>query len=97
MKRNLSRWTYVFGSALALGHVIIYSTIMSRHFEGSWGGFLISMVDFPASILALLLSNVPGIRTDYILLVCGTAWWFYIGVLIAKLFTFISAKTRKGC
>jgi hypothetical protein len=55
------------------------------------------MVDFPASILALLLSNVPGIRTDYILLVCGTAWWFYIGVLIAKLFTFISAKTRKGC
>jgi len=68
---------------------------MSRHFEGSWGGFLIFQVGFPSSVLALLLSNALGIRTDYTLLVCGTAWWFCIGVLIAKLFTFISAKTRK--
>jgi hypothetical protein len=68
---------------------------MSRHFEGGWGGFPIFLVDLPASFIALLLSNVLGIRTEYVLLVVGTAWWFCIGMLIAKLFTWLSTKTRK--
>jgi len=83
------------GSALALGHAVFYFTVMSRHFEGSWGGFLIFLVDFPASVLVLLLSNALGIRTDYALLAGGTAWWFCIGILIAKLFTFISKRVSR--
>jgi hypothetical protein len=67
---------------------------MSRRFEGSWGGFLIFLVDLPVSVPALLLSNVLVIRTEYVLLVVGTAWWFCIGVLISKLFTWLSTKPK---
>jgi hypothetical protein len=83
------------GSALALGHAVFYFIIMSRHYEGSWGGFLIYLVDFPASVLVLLLSNALGIRTPYALLAGGTAWWFCIGILITKLLCF-SRKEFQG-
>jgi hypothetical protein len=83
------------GSALALSHVILFFAIMSRHYEGSWGGFLIFLVDFPGSILPLLLSNALGIGNLHPLLVFGTVWWFCIGILISKAFTFFSAKVEK--
>src|SRR5260370_13994356 len=92
VKRNPSRPAYILGSALALGHAVFYFTIMSTQFEGSWGGFLIFLVDLPASLLVLLLSNAFGIRTAYALLTGGTVWWFCIGILVAKLFTFFSKR-----
>jgi len=83
------------GSALALGHAVFYFTVMSRHYEGSWGEFLIFLVDLPASFPVLFLSNALGIRTDYALLAGGTVWWFCLGIMIAKLFTFISKRVSR--
>src|SRR5262249_54736051 len=96
VKQNLPRLAYVSSSALALSHVVFCFWVLGRHFEGSWGGFLIFLVDLPASVLALLISNIFGIRTDYVLLVVGTAWWFGVGTLLSMLLTWLSAKARKN-
>lgn len=73
------------GKAFAVAHVIFYVAVLSQHYEGSWGGFLIFIVDFPVSFL--LLTPLP-VSTDvamFIMLIAGTIWWFFIGVLLAPL------------
>jgi hypothetical protein len=75
--------------------VLFYVFVMNRHFEGSWGGFFIFLVDFPASLPALLVSNVLRIRTDYVLLVLGTAWWFLLGIGFSIVLTWLSTRARR--
>jgi hypothetical protein len=75
--------------------VLFYFFVMSRHFEGSWGGYVIFLVDFPGSLPALILSNLLEIRTPYVLLVVGTAWWFLLGIGFSMLFRGFSARARR--
>jgi hypothetical protein len=96
VKLRVPRAAYIFGSVLALSHVAFYFFVMSRNFEGSWGGFLIFLVDLPASLLALLLSNAPGMHSEYVFLIIGTAWWFFVGLLISKVFIFVAAKDERA-
>ena len=45
VKRNLPSSAYVISSVLAVSHVIFYFAVMSEHFKGRWGGFLVFLVD----------------------------------------------------
>jgi hypothetical protein len=95
VKRNLPR--LVFSSALALGHVILFFALMGGHPRGGPEAFSIYLVDFPGSVPVVLFANALNIHTPYslyLLLVGGTAWWFCIGILISKLFTFFSTKRK---
>ena len=57
---------------------------------------MIFLLDLPASLLALSVSNILRLRTDYVLLVVGTIWWLGLGILISKVFRLFLAKPEKG-
>jgi hypothetical protein len=57
--------------------VAIYQT----HFEGSWGGFFLFVLDFPASLLALL---PVGWNPWLFFGVIGSLWWYLIGAVIFR-------------
>ena len=70
--------------------------VISRHFEGSWGGFFIFLANFPASVAITMLANVLGIHSIFFLVVLGTAWWFLLGILISRLFIYLHARSKAG-
>lgn len=90
------KWVYGPGIGLALLHVIVYFVVMAQHYEGSWSGFLIFLIDLPASLLILSLSNAFSIRTDIPLLIGGTAWWFCLGLLIGRVALFLLNVGRRN-
>lgn len=47
--------------------------------DGSWPWFLVFFVDFPFSILLLLLLNRLNIANPFaVFVLLGTAWWYLI-------------------
>jgi hypothetical protein len=90
----MPRAAYSLGSLLAVGHVVFCAIVISRQFEGSWGGFFIFLADFPASIAIAMIANVLSIHSIYFLVVLGTGWWFLLGVLISRLFVYVGARSK---
>jgi hypothetical protein len=65
-------------------------------FEGSWGGFLIFLIDLPFSILLLPLFAVAD--NVLVLAIFGTGWWY----LVSRFILYLSGRlirrhrTRSG-
>jgi hypothetical protein len=72
----------LLGSGAFLAHALLARVIYSQHFEGSWGGFLLFIVDFPASLLFL----VPGLSGSWLAMtVIGGAWWYFVATSLRRL------------
>jgi hypothetical protein len=73
------------GIVLALSYVAFSVFILSQHFEGSWGGFYLFWVSFPASLLASLIAYLVELVFPYgraglfVLVIVGTFWWYVVG------------------
>jgi hypothetical protein len=67
---------------LAAAHLAAVIAVYSQHFEGSWGGFFLYVLDFPVSLLALL---PLGWNQWFFFGVIGSLWWYVIGGLILRL------------
>ena len=60
-------------------HTVIVYSIIGKHYEGSWGGFFLFILDFPISLLMLIPIN----WNKWVLFgVIGALWWYLIGVII---------------
>jgi hypothetical protein len=65
------------GVVLALLYFAFALFVLSQHYEGSWGGFLLFWTSFPASLLTFIF---PGGRMGGVLLVVvGVSWWYLVG------------------
>ena len=64
---------------LLLVHLVIVFVVYRQHFEGSWGGFFLFLIDFPVSLLSFL---PIGWNQWFFFGVIGSIWWYLIGILI---------------
>ncbi len=79
--KRFARGDYIVRLTLACMHLAFCYWVFASAPEGSWGGFLVSLVDIPISIpLTLLAQRLGGNGT---LIVGGTLWWFCIGVAVS--------------
>lgn len=80
----MSKYAILIASAIAAAHVLLSCAIGLGWivFEGSWGGFVLFVVDFPVSLLMLFLQD----RFNPFLMhaIFGTLWWFLIAWLIVR-------------
>lgn len=68
-----------------------------QHYEGSWGGFLIFIVDFPISLLSFICPICDGFeRFVYFMAVVGSIWWYLIGLAISTLVRRARAVTKNS-
>lgn len=69
------------GWVLAAVHLAVVLGVYKQHFEGSWGGFVLFLLDFPVSLLSFL----PIGWNQWIFFgVIGSLWWFAIGIIIRR-------------
>lgn len=70
--------------------VVIASDVMQ--FEGSWGWFLVYLVDLPFSILLLFLG--PYVGPEILFGVLGTLWWYFLSVWASLLIDNLRNRLR---
>jgi hypothetical protein len=68
------------GLALAAIHLILVFAIYTQHFEGSWGGFFLFVIDFPFSLIILFLSKLLNGWIAFAIL--GSLWWYALGMFM---------------
>ena len=79
------------GVSAFLAHALVAGIVWAQHFEGSWGGFLLFIFDFPASLLFFL----PGIGGSWIAMIfIGGVWWYLVVVGIRKLIARLGSKNQ---
>ena len=67
---------------LATAHAAVVFGVYRQHFEGSWGGFVLYLLDFPVSLLSFL---PVGWNQWFFFGVIGSLWWYAIGIIILRL------------
>ena len=88
--RFLARSDYIVGLTLAFLHLVLCYWVFASATEGSWGGFLVYLVDIPISIpLTFVAQRLGG---DGALIVGGTIWWFCVGVAACKVLKFLVSR-----
>lgn len=96
-RRCLTRVDYIVGLTLACSHLVLCYWVFTPASEGSWGGFLVYLIDIPISIpLTVVAQRLGG---DSALIVGGTVWWFCIGVALSKggqIVDFAAVSTKQG-
>jgi hypothetical protein len=65
--------------------------ILPRSEWSNW--FVVFLVDFPISILFLMMQGVPPILSFGIL---GTAWWYLLGAIVSGVIRAVALRSRKG-
>jgi hypothetical protein len=87
-----ARSDYIVGVTLASLHIVLCYWVFASATEGSWGGFLVALVDLPISIpLDLVAQRLGG---NAALIVGGTVWWFCLGVALSKGARFLFSRLR---
>jgi hypothetical protein len=71
------------GLALLLLHSLLVAVIASQRYEGSWGGFLIYIIDLPVSLLYLHLVKSTS-QQVIASIVLGGIWWYVVGSVLAR-------------
>lgn len=72
-------------------HSILLLWIFNQHYEGSWGGFFVFVIDFPVSLLFLL----PGFGGSWLAMgVIGGIWWYLVAVGIVALVNKFRARHK---
>ena len=81
-RRFLARADYIVGLTLASFHLLLCYWVFSSAAEGSWGGFIVYLVDLPFSIPMILVAQRLG--GEATLIIGGTLWWFCLGAILCK-------------
>ena len=89
-RHSLARVDYVIGLTLACLHLVLCYWVFASATEGSWGGFLVYLVDVPISIPLMYVAQRFG--GDGALIVGGTAWWFCAGVALSKVAKLLTSR-----
>lgn len=66
---------------LLVVHLGVVYWVYKENFEGSWGGFLLFVIDFPISLLGF----IPVWNEWFFFSVVGSLWWYWIGTVISSL------------
>jgi hypothetical protein len=61
-------------------------------FEGSWGWFLVYLIDLPFSILLLFLGHYAG--PEILFGVLGTLWWYFLSMWASSLIDNLQNRLR---
>ena len=73
----------IIGAVAGAVHVLMCIVVDRTPSEGSWGWFPVFVMDLPVSLVPLLLAP-KELAPLWGFGVIGTAWWFFLGRLIAK-------------
>lgn len=81
----------MIGVLAASAHAVLAFAIFGQHFEGSWGGFLMFAIDFPASVLFFL----PGVNGSWpAMIAIGSIWWYLVVVGLRRFVKYVARKGR---
>ena len=80
--------------ALPVLHLCLVVAIATEllEFEGSWGWFLVFLIDLPFSILLVFLQNV--VSPLLVFGVLGTLWWYFLSVWASSLIDNLRNRLR---
>ena len=70
------------GSGLAIANLCLTFFVWSREFEGSWGGFLLFIFNFPVSMLSLI---PVGWNPWVFFSIVGPLWWYAVGAITERI------------
>lgn len=83
--RRRTRVISVTGIALSILHVLLFNSIVSKHYEGGWEYVLTVPLDFPVFLLMPLIDKfLPAMEIYWILLIFGSFWWYFLGWFIGR-------------
>ena len=68
------------GYVLLALHVLVVYGIYAQHFEGSWGGFVLFLIDLPISLLSFFIEDRTAQWTFFY--VVGSIWWYVVGSIV---------------
>jgi hypothetical protein len=74
--RSWRRWVAVLAAAL---HLIFCVVLQLSGSEGSWRWFPAFLLDFPVSVLFMMLGFLPPM---FLFGILGSAWWFFVARLL---------------
>jgi len=80
------------GLLLLIIHTFMVWWIYQQQYEGSWGGFLVFVIDIPASFLFFLPISI---NQWLLFAIVGGIWWYLIGVFAAKACKWAWASIRR--
>jgi hypothetical protein len=92
---NRSARRHVVAAAFAAGHALLAIVILANPSEGSWGLFPAFVIDFPFSLVWLLLLQSlmsPGV----FFVLFGSAWWYVLVFGAQWLFGRLVAGSSSG-
>lgn len=72
-----------FGAAMLVLHTLALGGIAWQRHEGSWGGFLVYVLDLPVSLLYFPMASSQS-QQWAASAILGGAWWCVIGVLLGR-------------
>jgi hypothetical protein len=82
----------LLGLGFALANLLLTFFVWQSRFEGSWGGFLLFILNFPVS----MLSFIPlGWNQWAFFLIFGPIWWYSIGFVAERIWV-SRRKLRKS-
>lgn len=85
------RWSFL-GTILATTSLVSSVIVLNQQYEGSWGGFLIFLINLPISVAPLVLGNLLGLNQVPLIICAGIAQWYFIGWLIELTIKRINSK-----
>jgi hypothetical protein len=75
------RWS-LLGATLAFICLVVSLIALGQHYEGSWGGFVVFQINFPISLVPLVLGNLLGLDQVPFIICAGIAQWYVVGSFI---------------
>ena len=74
-------WSFL-GAILATTSLVLSLVALSQHFEGSWRGFVVFLINLPVSLVILILGNILGLDQVPFIICAGIVQWYFVGWFI---------------
>lgn len=85
------RWSFL-GAILATTSLVLSLVALSQHYEGSWGGFFVFLINLPISLVPLVLGNLLGFNQVPFIICAGIAQWYFVGWFIELAIKRVNSK-----
>lgn len=73
-----SCWSFL-GAILATTSLVLSLVALNQHYEGSWGEFVVFIINLPVSLVILILGNILGVDQVPFIICAGMAQWYFVG------------------
>ena len=81
-KSSFKRYWSFLGIILATTSLVLSLVALNQHYEGSWGGFVVFLINLPFSAVILFIGHALNFNQVPLIICMGMVQWYFIGWLI---------------